>query len=207
MKKKRKYLYALECENECYYIGQTNDLIRRFRQHNDQGKDGSVLTSNHRPIRIVEEWNLEDFSQDDAINFENKLTIEYINKFGWKNVRGGIYIFLDEDHHWGLLNKYNYYQHGVFTPRATEEKIETFISIRRKLNQFSIKVGIPYAYVLKLKEDKFYIGRSSDLLKDIRKHLYTKKAHGHINILRLKLLKYWKIKIWALIILVILRMI
>ena len=75
MKKNRKYVYVIECENQCFYIGQTNDLVRRFQQHKEQGEKGSVWTSNHKPIRIIEEWKIEDYSQEYALNFENKLTI------------------------------------------------------------------------------------------------------------------------------------
>lgn len=173
MKEKRKYLYALECEDSCYYIGQTNDIVRRFRQHKEQGDEGSVWTSNHKPIRIVETWNLETYSQESAMNFENKLTIEYINKYGWDKVRGGIYIFFDGSHHFGLLNLYNNIVNGVFVPKATEEKIEAFMRIKQKALNFNIKKDIAYIYVLKLVENKVFVGRSSNLLKDLRRHLYS----------------------------------
>jgi len=142
----------------------------------EQGTKGSVWTSNHKPIRIIETWNLEKFSEDDAINFENKLTIEYVNKFGWEKVRGGIYIFFDESHHFGLLNSYNNIVNGKFIAKATEEKIENFIKIKLKLLSFNIKRAVPYIYVLKLIDEKIFVGRSSNLLKDIRKHLYSSKS-------------------------------
>lgn len=176
MKDKRKYLYVLLCENHNYYIGQTNDLTRRYRQHREQGNKGSVWTSNHKPVKIVQYWKIEDYSQEDAINFENKLTLEYINKYGWQKVRGGIYIFFDENHHFGLLNTYNDIIDGQFIPKATEEKIQNFIKIKKKVLKFRPIKNQPYIYVLKSKCDKIYIPRSSKVLKDIRRHLYTKKA-------------------------------
>lgn len=173
MKDNRKYLYVLECEDECYYIGQTDDLVRRFRQHKEQGNEGSVWTSNHKPIRIIHECNIEDYAQEDAINFENQLTIEYINKFGWKNVRGGKYIFTYEEHHYKLLLKYNDLIDGEFVPKATLENIEIFQSMKEKLSTFEIIPSSAYIFVLKLELNKFFVGRSSNLQKDIRKHIYS----------------------------------
>lgn len=51
MKEKRKYLYVLLLEGEHYYIGQTDDLVRRFRQQSDQtikrlSKEKSLIKSN-----------------------------------------------------------------------------------------------------------------------------------------------------------------
>lgn len=173
MKSNRKYLYVLECEDDCYYVGQTNDLVNRFRQHKEQGDEGSVWTSNHKPIRIIEEWNIENYSNEDAINFEDKLTIEYINKFGWESVRGGKYIYFDPERHFNLLNKYNNLVDGIFVLKATESKIEHFLDIKDKINSLSLSDDKAYIYVLHLMNDRYYIGRSNKLLKEIRKHCYA----------------------------------
>ncbi|GAA4327174.1 hypothetical protein GCM10023115_25000 [Pontixanthobacter gangjinensis] len=176
MKPNRKYLYVLLCENEHYYIGQTNDLVKRFRQHKEQGDEGSVWTSNHKPIKIIQYWKIDQYSQEDAINFENRLTLEYINDYGYQKVRGGIYIFFDEEHHLGLLNSYNELVDGKFIPRKTEEQVQYFIKIRSKVLEYNLEQKKPYLYVLKLKNDKIYIGRSSTVLKSIRRHCYTNKS-------------------------------
>lgn len=176
MKDKRKYLYVLLCENENFYIGQTNDLVRRFRQHKEQGKEGSVWTSNHKPIKIVQYWKIADYSQDDAINFENKLTLEYINEYGWQKVRGGMYIYFNEDHHLRLLKKYNDIVDDKFIPKTTYEKIQNFVKIKFKISKCNPEKKQAYIYVLKLKNNKIYISRSSNVTKDIKRHFYTSKT-------------------------------
>ena len=176
MKQNRKYLYVLLCENDHYYIGQTDDLVRRFRQHTEQGDEGSVWTSNHKPIKILQYWKIEHYSQEDAINFENRLTLEYINEYGYKKVRGGIYISFDENHHLGLLKRYNELINGKFISRKTEEKIKNYLAIKSKVLEHNLEDGKAYIYVLRLKENKIYIGRSFKVLKTLKRHCYTNKS-------------------------------
>ena len=121
-----KYLYALKCVGEKYYIGQTNDIIRRFIQHKEQGKEGSVWTSMYKVVEIVETWEIKDFPRNDALVLEDKMTLEYINKYGPKNVRGGKYIFADLDHHLRLLDRYNELIDGRYVSRATTPQVERF---------------------------------------------------------------------------------
>ena len=100
---KRKFLYALLLEDNHYYIGQTDDLVRRFRQHSEQIGEGSIWTFYYRPIKMVEFWDLGEYTQEGAMQFENELTINYLNKFGIENVRGGDYVFSDPNHHLNLV--------------------------------------------------------------------------------------------------------
>ena len=44
-------VYALVCEDGSIYIGQTNDLGKRFRQH--QAGSAARWTKKHRPTRIL----------------------------------------------------------------------------------------------------------------------------------------------------------
>ncbi|MBI5732881.1 GIY-YIG nuclease family protein [Candidatus Jorgensenbacteria bacterium] len=45
------YIYILKCEDGSLYTGITNDLERRFKEH--QNKIGGRYTSSHRPEKIV----------------------------------------------------------------------------------------------------------------------------------------------------------
>ena len=51
------WMYILECCDNSYYVGSSNDLKRRLSQHQD-GK-GSVYTSGRLPVKLVycEEYN------------------------------------------------------------------------------------------------------------------------------------------------------
>lgn len=45
------YVYAIECENGSLYIGQTDDLVRRWREH--QAGTASDWTKRYRPVRVA----------------------------------------------------------------------------------------------------------------------------------------------------------
>lgn len=74
-------LYVLQCKNDKFYVGKTNDLNRRFKEHLDG--IGSEWTKLHTPIMIVE-------TVDNCDNFdEDKYVLKYMDKYGIDNVRGG----------------------------------------------------------------------------------------------------------------------
>jgi putative endonuclease len=46
------YTYILKCADMTLYIGSTNDLVRRLRQHNTL-KSGAHYTKIRRPVMLV----------------------------------------------------------------------------------------------------------------------------------------------------------
>ena len=44
-------MYILECSNGQYYVGSTQDLDLRLKQH--QAGEGSVFTKKHLPVKLV----------------------------------------------------------------------------------------------------------------------------------------------------------
>ncbi|HEY4523119.1 MAG TPA: GIY-YIG nuclease family protein [Candidatus Paceibacterota bacterium] len=46
------FVYILECADKTLYIGCTNDLKRRFAQHNDS-KWGAHYTKIRRPVTLI----------------------------------------------------------------------------------------------------------------------------------------------------------
>jgi predicted GIY-YIG superfamily endonuclease len=87
MSSKPLIVYALRLENDKWYIGKTRDLEKRYQEH--ETGPGSSWTSLHKPIDIEEK--LEDASDFD----EDKLTKQYMAKYGINNVRGGSYVQLE----------------------------------------------------------------------------------------------------------------
>ncbi len=83
------YIYVLECANNKYYIGKTNNPLLRLEQH--VNKEGSVWTINYKPINIIE--TIETSEPLD----EDKITKKYMMKYGIDNVRGGSYTKLKLD--------------------------------------------------------------------------------------------------------------
>lgn len=82
-------LYVLELEGGRYYVGQTQNLQRRFQQHVDG--EGSVWTRKYAPLAIQSSVAL------DGPLHEDRVTKELMYKHGIDNVRGGSYCRIDLD--------------------------------------------------------------------------------------------------------------
>jgi len=78
-------VYVLQLVDGCYYIGFTRNLERRMKEH--FSGNGSIWTRIHKPIKIVETH------PDKTLNYENYLTQNYTNEYGYMFVRGGDHIY------------------------------------------------------------------------------------------------------------------
>lgn len=86
------YIYILELENNKYYIGKSN--IPDIRIENHLNNNGSEYTKLHKPIRLIEIISdCDDYDED-------KYTLQYMDKYGINNVRGGSFseIQFSEEH-------------------------------------------------------------------------------------------------------------
>ncbi|MDR0206866.1 MAG: GIY-YIG nuclease family protein [Bacteroidales bacterium] len=61
------YMYILECSNGCYYTGSTNNLERRFAEH--QNGEGANYTKKHLPVKLV---YFEEFYRIDEAYYREK---------------------------------------------------------------------------------------------------------------------------------------
>lgn len=52
------FVYIVECADKTYYVGCTNDLEKRLKEHN-HSKSGAHYTKIRRPVRLIykEEYN------------------------------------------------------------------------------------------------------------------------------------------------------
>ena len=77
-------IYVLKLEGGKYYVGRTNKkVVQRFKEHIN-GK-GSAWTRKYKPIKILDViLNRDKFDED-------KITKQYMEKYGIENVRGGTY--------------------------------------------------------------------------------------------------------------------
>ena len=78
-------LYILKLEDDKYYIGITLNLNQRLAQH--FSGEGSQFTKKYKPLEVLKVIYNDDINED----YENNLTLEYMQKYGWQNVRGGYY--------------------------------------------------------------------------------------------------------------------
>jgi len=64
------YVYILQCSDELYYTGVTNDLDQRLIEHNS-GIDKDSFTYSRRPVKLKFYEHFSDF--DLAIEWETRI--------------------------------------------------------------------------------------------------------------------------------------
>ena len=84
---KQSILYVLQLEDDKWYVGKTDDIVKRFEQHKT-GK-GSAWTKLYKPIKISETRPIT------SIHDETNVTKDLMKKYGVSNVRGGAYTQVD----------------------------------------------------------------------------------------------------------------
>ena len=89
MDRTERILYVLQLENNTYYIGQTKCLKKRVEKHFKS--KGSAWTRMNKPIKLIEYRTFVNMSYQEMELLENILTIKYMKKYSWKNVRGGFF--------------------------------------------------------------------------------------------------------------------
>lgn len=77
-----EFIYVVRCECDKWYIGRTNNVERRFLEH--ASGNGSGWTHLYPAIELVEKLPYAPFLEDAK-------TLEYIQRYGIYNVRGGSY--------------------------------------------------------------------------------------------------------------------
>jgi cellular nucleic acid-binding protein len=83
------FIYALQLEEGKYYIGKTNNPQIRLENHFNF--KGSEWTKIYNPINVLEmKPDCDDYDED-------KTTLQYMDKFGIDNVRGGSFVSVQLD--------------------------------------------------------------------------------------------------------------
>jgi len=81
------YIYVLKLQSNKYYVGKTDSPQFRLDTHFREG--GSAWTKKYKPIQIHE------IRPDQSDHDEQRITQEYMNKYGIDNVRGGPWCQID----------------------------------------------------------------------------------------------------------------
>lgn len=67
---KTYYVYILKCADSLTYTGITNNISRRFKEH-QKGLNKNCFTYNRRPLELIFHQEFNDIEQ--AISFEKKI--------------------------------------------------------------------------------------------------------------------------------------
>jgi predicted GIY-YIG superfamily endonuclease len=82
-------IYILQLENQCYYVGRSDNVDQRIQQHFDG--QGSAWTKLHKPVRV------ENIISNSDVFDEDKYVKKYMQEHGIDKVRGGSYSQTDLD--------------------------------------------------------------------------------------------------------------
>jgi cellular nucleic acid-binding protein len=80
-------VYVMKLASGKYYVGKTDNLDQRIEQH--MSGRGAAWTRKYKPISV--EKTIKGASPFD----EDKITKEYMSKYGIENVRGGAYVEIE----------------------------------------------------------------------------------------------------------------
>ncbi len=70
------WVYLARCGDSTIYTGSTTDLKRRISEHNRKTNKGTKYTSSHKPVTLVQAWEVLTWS--DALRLE--LAIKKCNR-------------------------------------------------------------------------------------------------------------------------------
>ena len=76
--------YVLELEGNKFYCGISQHVCKRIGDH--ILNKGSKWTKLHKPVRVLETCIITD---PDPKVWEKSRTLQLMDKYGWRNVRGG----------------------------------------------------------------------------------------------------------------------
>ena len=81
------FIYVLKCQNNKYYVGKTENPDYRLESHFSEG--GSAWTKKYQPLQLYQ------LIPDQTDHDEQRVTQEYMEKYGIQNVRGGPWCKID----------------------------------------------------------------------------------------------------------------
>lgn len=76
-------VYILKLENDKFYVSSTTETnFKDLLLRNFNGRSGALWTRLHKPIAVLE------LIRTNSLQLEKEKTLEYMRRYGWRNVRG-----------------------------------------------------------------------------------------------------------------------
>jgi putative endonuclease len=117
----RKWFYVLELTGGYYYVGISNNIVHRARQHL-QGS-GAVWTQLHPPIRVLFQHEHAVENDKAAEKIENEMTVQMMAKHGWHLVRGGYFCAASDEQVAKSLRAHGYWDLVLQSTIAPAQKL------------------------------------------------------------------------------------
>lgn len=137
----RRFIYVLKLNDDeagvnKYYVGQTSDLRQRLASHflgkSDEGYSAAKWSKIYAPKYV---FRIYEFQRDqeewlDIDYWESKITIELMQKYDYRNVRGGKFVSVDEGKlvHYlckeSNINEFNYSPESIGITEDVREKFK-----------------------------------------------------------------------------------
>lgn len=152
--------YGLKLENNKWWIGKTRLILKTIEDFK-RGKGNNWVLANH--IVSIEKL---DFNTDTA-----SLTLEYMKKYGWENVQGSSW-YDNQLEMYIPIKILNYVNKQKKLKSKNDMKVRQFDDMEDVIT----KDLEESTYVLKLENDKWYVGSTFDLESDLKKHELGKKS-------------------------------
>jgi predicted GIY-YIG superfamily endonuclease len=153
-------LYLLALEKGKFYVGQSDNPKFRFNEH--LAGTGSKWTRMFKPIKILKVQTLSLDNNKHAMLYENWMTLQAMERYGWENVRGGDYL---------VVENYRLQGHIDHIYDCDTNKIRYYVTGNRYLFGTCDDWLI---YVLELCGGKFYVGSCKHLGKSLGEHFSGK---------------------------------
>ena len=80
------FTYVLQLQDNKYYVGTTDNIYQRLLDHTLMTPMSAIWVRHHGPVQRVLEVSRNSSKADEAYK-----TLQYMDMFGWDNVRGGGY--------------------------------------------------------------------------------------------------------------------
>ncbi len=77
-------IYILELEDGKYYVGQTNKLEQRQKEH--FSGEGANFTRKFKPRKLIRTFKTGTHNNKKAPLYEIFITLLVVNHYGWQNV-------------------------------------------------------------------------------------------------------------------------
>lgn len=167
-KKALQMLHIWKLEDSCYFIGQS------------ESGPGEQWISRHPVVGLVDSVSCADKNDIEIEQHANKLTLQYMQRFGWRSVRGGSLCQSDD-----LLLEKRLRKEGIF------DKLDAYYENK----QVEVAVHQIRVYVLELEGGNFYVGQTKNFKRRANQHalasgaLWT-KVHPPIRVVEFDSLTY-----------------